>query len=203
MLALSALPLLAVHTAAGAGDDTPAAPAAKSELLGVSSVVYPPERCDDGLRAITYYRRAYAAHRAKMRADGPVPRVWYHRCDVVQRRAAEWRDRAASARVELAKWREFHFDWRAWLPGNWYAVGRCETGYGGAPNFAHQNSSFVSAFGISRRAYPGDARVYGVPSWPSYEEQKRGVPLPTPREQLLAAMGHYRLHGDGWGCPGP
>lgn len=154
--------------------------------------------CDDAKRAVTYYRHAYAAHRAVQRLSGPVPRVWYRDCDAVRRRAADWRDRAKAERERAAAWWEYHFDWPAWLPRNWYLVGSCETGYGGDPNFAHSVPGFVSAFGITRTNYAIDARWAGGPQW-SDDPEKR----PTPRQQYQAALAHYEHHGDGWGCPGP
>jgi hypothetical protein len=159
-------------------------------------------RCPGARKALGYYRAAYARHRAVQRAGGPVPFVRYG-CVATIRRAAEWRDRATLERFVAAAWKEYHFAWRKWLPATWYVVGRCETGYGGSPNFAHQNGSFVSAFGISRREYDRDAAYMGAPGWPTYAAQQAGVPLPTPREQLLAAIGHYRRFGDGWSCAGP
>lgn len=91
----------------------------KSELLAVSSATYSaPVDCSDGQRAISYYRQAYTTHRTKMRATPAVPRVWYRNCKVVARRAAEWRDRAATAREELRAWTEAQYtlpptnDWR-------------------------------------------------------------------------------------------
>lgn len=163
-----------------------------------SSAIYTakPEVCRDSQRAISFYRQKYRIHREKMRLRGPVPRVWYRDCAVVRRRAVEWRDRAEGARIELIEWVAYHYDWRSWLPDNWYRVGSCETGYGGDPNWHHSNSRFVSAFGISRSIYGRDAAVYGVPPWNDSRP-------PTPREQYLAALGHYKLFGDGWTCPGP
>jgi hypothetical protein len=90
----------------------------------------------------------------------------------------------------------YHYDWRSWLPRNWYLVGSCETGYGGPPNWHHANGSYVSAFGISRRIYDSDAAYMGAPPWSDRHP-------PTPRQQYLAALGHYKRFGDGWGCPGP
>lgn len=181
---------------AAKGDDAaqPSAPT-KSTLLAVSSAVYEPP-CTDAQQGITYYRKAYTASREKMRLAGAVPRVWYHDCQVIRRRATEWRDRAKTARLELRKWIDYHYNWRSWLPRNWYVTGSCETGYGGAPNFNHANSSFVSAFGISRRIYDYDARLAGMPPWNDRQP-------PTPRQQLLTAIAHYNHFGDGWTCPGP
>ena len=191
----TAITLVALLALAGVGATTDKP--RKSEFLKVSSRTYtPPDTCVESQRAITYYRRSYTATRHKMRAAGAVPRVWYHQCKVVRRRATEWRDRAGHAREALGDWIDYHYNWRKWLPGNWYVVGRCETGYGGAPNWNHSNSSFVSAFGISRSIYDYDARLAGTPPW-------NDAHPPTPREQLLTAQAHYNRFGDGWGCPGP
>lgn len=158
--------------------------------------------CPGARAGVRYYRAMFARHRRAQRLPGPVPYVRYD-CPATIRRAAEWRNRAAREREHAQAWRTFHFGWREWLPRTWYVVGSCETGYGGDPNFGHQNSRFVSAFGISRVVYDGNAALMGAPPWPTYRQQQAGVPLPTPREQLLAAVGHYRRFGDGWTCPGP
>lgn len=150
--------------------------------------------CVGSQRAITFYRQKYRSHREAMWEDGPVPRVWYRDCEVIRRRAVEWRDRAALAAEALVEWTDYHYDWRSWLPRNWYLVGRCETGYGGDPNWEHTNSSFTSAFGISWREYNADAAHMGAPPWHVRH---------TPRDQYMAALGHYDRFGDGWTCPGP
>lgn len=170
----------------------------KTQLIAVSSATHtPPPDCTDSQRAITYYRRAYTTHRQTMRATPAVPRVWYHTCEVVRRRAAQWRERATLARGQAIAWNNYHYNWRQWLPDNWARLGACETGYGRRPgNFRHANSRFVSAFGISRSIYDRDARHAGVPAWNDSQP-------PTPREQYEAAKGHYALFGDGWTCPGP
>ena len=123
---------------------------------------------------------------------GAPPRAWYG-CDAARRRAAEWRDRAKAAREALERWR-YLYDWRSWLPRNWYRLGSCETGGGGDPNFEHTNGQFTSAFGISWAEYNADAAFMGAPPWHVRH---------TPRDQYLAALGHYKRFGDGWGCPGP
>lgn len=155
-------------------------------------------RCPGARKALTYYRAAYARHRATQRLTGPVPFVRYG-CEATIRRASEWRDRATMERLAAAAWVREHFHWWEWLPSNWQALGACETGYGRRPgNFAHANSSFVSAFGISRSIYNRDAAYHGGPPW-SDDPARR----PTPRQQYEAALGHYAMFGDGWTCPGP
>ena len=179
-------------THATADSTTPPAPPPKKMA---SSIFIPPEHCADSQNAIVYYRRAYTNSRTKMRLQGAVARAWYP-CDAARRRAGEWRDKAKAARAQLEQWLSYHYDWQKWLPANWYRVGSCETGYGGAPDFTFANGRFVSAFGISRSIYDRDAAHAGVPPWNDSNP-------PTPREQYLAALGHYDMFGDGWGCPGP
>ena len=94
------------------------------------------------------------------------------------------------ARLKHIVWMDYHYNWQSWLPANWKAVARCETHY----NFEHNNSSFVSAFGISWREYNADAAHMGAPPWNVRH---------TPRDQYMAALGHYDRFGDGWSCPGP
>jgi len=85
---------------------------------------------------------------------------------------------------------DYHYNWQSWLPANWQGVARCETHF----DWEHNNSSFVSAFGISWREYNADAAYMGAPPWHVRH---------TPRDQYKAALGHYARFGDGWTCPGP
>ena len=85
---------------------------------------------------------------------------------------------------------DYHYNWESWLPANWKMVARCETHF----NWEHNNSQFVSAFGISWREYNADAAYRGAPPWNVRH---------TPRDQYNAALGHYARFGDGWSCPGP
>lgn len=105
-----------------------------------------------------------------------------------------------AARIPAHK-QQWQHRWQVWLPANWQQLGACETGYGKRPgNWRHANSSYVSAFGIQRGSFPGgydhDARMAGMPPW----NDRRP---PTPWQQYRTALMHYRLYGDGWGCPGP
>jgi len=81
--------------------------------------------------------------------------------------------------------------WEVWLPEKWQRIARCETGL----NFAHANSSYVSAFGIWRPIYNADARAMHSKPW-------NDANPPSPWHQYRAALGHYRQHGgySGWGC---
>ena len=104
----------------------------------------------------------------------------------------------AYRRNQLRVWQERleacrQWNWQAWLPANWVAVARCETGI----NWFHYNGSYRSAFGISTREYDADAAYMGVRGWFA------GPKPPSPWEQYQAALGHYKRFGDGWGCPGP
>lgn len=185
---------LAVTTLVLATSSAIADPPPESRLISIgTAAVY--RSCHGANEAIDYYRRAYRDHREQMGVEGMPARRWWG-CESARRRAVEWRDKAAAARKALKKWVDYQYDWRSWLPRNWYLVGSCETGYGGAPNFNHANSSFVSAFGISRSIYDRDAAYAGGPPW-------NDASPPTPRQQYEAALAHYAQFGDGWGCPGP
>lgn len=194
--ALAVAVVVALVTKTGAAAPRPDNPPRVS-LGGLDAAFYSSDTgpCPGARRGLAWYRARYAEHRRAQRLAGPVELVRYG-CDATRRRAVEWRARAARERERAADWRRYHFAWREWLPRNWYVVGSCETGYGGAPNWSHANSSYVSAFGISRREYDADAAFMGAPPW-------NDARPPTPREQLLAAIGHYRRFGDGWTCPGP
>lgn len=169
----------------------------------VSSAHQPPVKgdCPAVQRAIGFYRRAYTASRTAMGLPSAPPRAWYP-CDAARRRAVQWRTRAHKAARELARWKRDNYQWWRWLPANWAALGACETGYGRRPgNWSHDSGQYVSAFGIARVNYALDAHRIGNLSWD--ETIARLGRLPTPREQLDAALSHYRTYGDGWGCPGP
>ena len=171
------------------------APAAKP------SPVKPPRpysatHCPGSRAAIRFYRAAFSEHRQAMGLD-TAPVFVRERCGTARRRATEWRSKAYKARLALASWVAYQYRWEQWLPSNWQALGACETGYGRRPgNWNHSNGSFVSAFGISRSIYDSDAAYMGAPPWDDRNP-------PTPRQQYLAALGHYKRFGDGWGCPGP
>lgn len=156
-----------------------------------------PPTCAGAVKGITYYRQAYRRHREAMWLPGPVPRVWYRDCDVVRRRAAEWRDRANVARIELTKWRVHHYAWQDWLPGGWVGIARCETQL----NWQHRNSSYEGAFGFAVSTwdgYVGEALArYGDGPYPASAADA------TPRQQYNVALivyGHFGLSG--WGCRG-
>jgi hypothetical protein len=65
-----------------------------------TAAYYSEPGCLQSVRAITFYRQKYRGWREKMSLAGPVPRVWYHACEVLHRRAAEWRDKARAAHKE-------------------------------------------------------------------------------------------------------
>ena len=154
-----------------------------------------PEKCASARRAVAHYR-ALTWERQSARDGDRATRTPLARgrsCHWARYAAREWQARARSARVALERWR-YLYDWRSWLPANWYRLGSCETGYGGAPNWEHSNDRFTSAFGISWAEYDADAAHMGAPPWRVRH---------TPRDQYLAALGHLDRFGDGWGCPGP
>jgi len=162
----------------------------------LGATVHRPDKptCRSSNRAISFYRNAYHASRNVMGRYEPLPARGWWGCNSARRRAIEWRAKAYRARLELRTWLRYQYDWRSWLPRNWYLVGSCESGYGGDPNWEHTNSRFTSAFGISWREYDADAAYMGAPPWHVRH---------TPRDQYKAALGHYARFGDGWDCPGP
>ena len=152
------------------------------------------ELCAGARRAVAFYRHKTWDRQAdfgRRATRSPVARG--KSCSWVRYAAGEWKARAAAA---LTRWNH-HFAWWLWLPANWQDLGACETGYGQRPgNFAHANSKYVSAFGISRREYDADAAYFGAPPW-------NDTNPPTPRQQYAAARGHLARFGDGWTCAGP
>ena len=155
-----------------------------------------PERCPSARRGLRFYRRRHGEWVTRRGAHWPVTKTGRapHNCADARYLAALWRSRSLAQRRETERW-EHSYAWWLWLPANWQALGACETGYGQRPgNWEHSNSSFVSAFGISRSIYDSDAAYYGSPPWRVRH---------TPRDQYNAARGHLARFGDGWGCPGP
>ena len=107
----------------------------------------------------------------------------------------------ATAAGRTPAWQQsWQYKWQVWLPDKWQRIGACETGYGKRPgNWHHQNSGYVSAFGIQRGhkdgQYDDDARRVFMPPW----NDRRN---PTPWQQYRTALSHYARHGgfSGWGC---
>lgn len=113
---------------------------------------------------------------------------WTRSCKIARRLFIK--HKANVVKLEKIIEYDYQYNWQSWLPGNWQGVARCETHF----NWEHNNSSFVSAFGISWREYNADAAYMGAPPWHVRH---------TPRDQYKAALGHYARFGDGWSCPGP
>jgi hypothetical protein len=113
---------------------------------------------------------------------------WTRSCRIARKIYQRHVDRLAELKHII--WLDYQYNWESWLPDNWKRVASCETHF----NFEHNNSSFVSAFGISWREYNADAAHMGAPPWNVRH---------TPRDQYMAALGHYDRFGDGWSCPGP
>ena len=149
-------------------------------------------RCRSARLAVSYYR-ALTYERQDAR-DGRhatrSPVVRGKACRWARYASEVWRARARRAARRLAAWIEYQYAWEKWLPSNWRALAICETGL----NFEHTNGSHTSAFGISWAEYDADAAYNGAPPWHVRH---------TPRDQYLAALGHYARFGDGWTCPGP
>lgn len=187
LIALTVLPL-----AMSANNDQP------PHVL-VSSAYQPPQKCTAAQQAIGAHRRAYTRFRHNMNLTGAVPRVWYQNCQVVRRRASEWRHRAHQAKAAYQQWHGYQYNWRSWLPRGWYGIGSCETGYGGDPNWQHNSGTYQGAFG------------FAVSSWDAFvsSADPKAGPYPseaylaTPRQQYEVALAIYRRYGlSGWGCRG-
>ena len=175
-------------------DDQPAA------VIRASSTGPVTERCPTAQRAITHYRRAYTAIRARMSLTGAVPRVWYLDCAVVRRRATEWREKTSVARKAYEVWHAYHWDWQSWLPDKWARIGACETGYGRRPgNWSHWNSGYEGAFGFAHSSWDGFVGSADPKAGP-YPASAANA---TPRQQYEVALAIYRRYGlSGWGCRG-
>jgi hypothetical protein len=171
-------------------------PPPKSFLIATSSAYEP--GCADGIKAITYYRRAYRASREAMWQPGPVPRVWYHDCDVVRRRAVAWREKAEVARTELTEWRVYQYRWQDWMPDGWVRIGICESGHN-PPNWQHDSGSYQGAFGFAPSSWDGFKGAADADAGPYPEDANQA----TPRQQYEVALAIYRRYGlTGWGCRG-
>jgi len=183
---------IAIAIGVGSGTETGAHSAHAPAAAGLPSA---PPKCRGARAAVAHYR-ALTWERQRARGGELADRTPLSKgrsCHWARYAAQVWIERARAARASLARWR-YLYDWRSWLPANWYRLGSCETGYGGAPNWEHSNSRYTSAFGISWAEYDADAAYMGAPPWHVRH---------TPRDQYLAALGHLRRFGDGWGCPGP
>lgn len=171
-------------------------PRAQVEVIGARALAAP-VKCS-ARKAVRFYSRRLAEHRAKMGAStarvlGPVGRCPRYLAAVLKRKSRAWRLRAE-------RWVEYHYRWTAWLPDKWQRIGACETGYGRRPgNWRHSNSSYEGAFGFAKS------------SWDAfkYRADRKAGPYPadawqaTPRQQYEVALAIYRMYGlSGWGCRG-
>jgi len=117
------------------------------------------DECLESVKAITYYRRAYRETRETLGLAGPVPRVWYQDCDVVRRRAGEWRDRAGEARQIVVDVNSNPTKAICYVFGPYcsqaLSVSSCETG--GTFHVGAQNGQYLGLFqmGSSERATYG------------------------------------------------
>lgn len=103
IIALAAILLCVVAISLVLADDAPSEE--PKPVIDIGTAAYHTEPgCVASQRAITYYRKAYSKTRTTMYLGAAVPRVWYHDCRTVRRRAVEWRERAGAAREVLRKW---------------------------------------------------------------------------------------------------
>jgi hypothetical protein len=102
-----------------------------------------------------------------------------------------WTLRLKKCRAVLAR-RAYEWNWQAWLPAHAARLAVCETSMDWHFVGSSTDGHFVSAFAISVNVYNRDAARMGVRGW-------WDTPYPpSPWEQWQAAIGHYRLFGDGW-----
>jgi len=110
--------------------------AVSPEAAGVPAPAYvAPEKCRSARAGVAHYR-ALTWQRQDARGGERADRTPVARgrsCHWARYVVGVWAARAHDARIALEKWR-YLFDWRSWLPRNWYELGSCETGYGGDPN---------------------------------------------------------------------
>ena len=164
-------------------------------MVGPSMDVQKPQkpRCRSAREAIVYYRTKTWEWQDKQgaRHAGPGPKARGHSCGFVRKAVEVWQARAVAARRAFNRWIEYHWDWQSWLPGAWYQIGSCETGYGGDPNWRHNSGTFQGAFGFHRGVWD-EYRPFGYPT---------DAHFATPRQQYDVALILYAKYGfSPWGC---
>jgi hypothetical protein len=154
--------------------------------------------CPSARKAVRFYARRIAEHRAKMGAAVPRGRgsTGGARISDLPGRcprylARVYRAKAYAWRLRYEAWREYHYAYRSWMPAFWRAIAVCESGQN-PPNWNHDSGTYVSTFGIIRSEYDADAAYFGAPPWRVRH---------SPRDQYRAARGHQARFGlGGWGC---
>jgi len=179
------------NNASGAAEGRTSSADSRARELGGARVTAP-ENCPGVRKAVRFYQRRYAEHRAKMGAPSSEPAA-LTRCPRYVLHV--WVRKAAAARKAYERWLEYHWHWQEWLPDKFARVGACETGYGKRPgSWTWDSGTYVSAFGIYRPAYAQFARYLGLPTWDDPGRR-------SPREQYLVARAiQQRYSWSAWGC---
>lgn len=101
-----------------------------------------------------------------------------------------WQQRLRDCRSFL-KERARQWNWQA-FPSHWIQLARCESSINWYAEGSSSDGTFYSAFNIGRTRYDGAAHKMGVRGW------HEGPGVPSPYEQVMAAIGYVRLYGDGF-----
>lgn len=97
-----------------------------------------------------------------------------------------WTKRYNSCAAALTE-RKRQWNWQAWLPPVWRAIGMCETQL----NWQHNSGTYQGAFGF----YHGSWDAFRPPGYPSEAY------LASPWQQYQVALRiHARYGFTGWGC---
>ncbi len=102
-----------------------------------------------------------------------------------------WTLRLKKCRAIVAR-RAYEWNPQRWLPDHGRRLAICETSMRWDFVGSSSDGHFVSAFAISVSVYNRDAARMGVRGW-----WDKPFP-PSPWEQWMAAIGHYKMFGDGW-----
>lgn len=172
-----------------------------SAQAGQTAVDALPKTCPDARKGLRYYRSVKQGWDRK-RAISATPRKLEQprTCKRARELAKLARKNAHQARKRYEAWREYHWNWPAWLPDKWARIGACETGYGQRPGRWDWNSgTYQGAFGF----YHGSWDAFAPRADPKAGPYPSEAYLATPRQQYEVALAIYRMYGlSGWGCRG-
>ncbi len=102
-----------------------------------------------------------------------------------------WRIRHRRCQSQLDR-RKWEWNWQASVPYQGQRLAQCESSVNWYAEGSSRDGTFYSAFNIGRSRYDTAAHKMGVRGW------HEGPGVPSPWEQWQAAIGYYRLYGDGW-----
>lgn len=111
-----------------------------------------------------------------------LPKSHRYRTWVLRRWSLRWGNCLESLQEVQRQW-----DWQAWLPPVWRAIGMCETQL----NWQHNSGTYQGAFGFAT----GSWDAFRPPGYPSEAY------LASPWQQYQVALRIYARYGfSGWGC---